>query len=702
MKRRFHRILSTLIAIYHTVGIVFNPLTEKKVAAETTTGETSTALATQLTTIKGTDRQGNPISLQVLMPDWSQTSFSNMPGVLTDGGFTDTSLNEAAGYDISRQWQAGQTPDQYLKLGDISEALKAELFSLNQIANITNLDLDQVALSAFPLLGKQTLKHLVDIVPELRKWSLKDVPPIAELVGKDVDISWQSMTIGELLHLVPKLGKLKLDKIDLDKYSLNSIPNLDRVALEKFTNWENSFLKEIPGLGQAPLALFPNPIGVVGNVVARIDTVYSKAEAERHNTISGSNVDGFNVPCRENCAYIELDDLENEGHSYRSSFEGKQWISGKYQKVSGGSGVCGKLNGGKEPTGRLPFGKAFKVVVWDVDETTDTVNTALFFRISCGWLGKSPYMIGPVPWFSYKVNAPIFVGAIKNATSSSKLEPSTPQTSSPTLSHTVQITENAARLKNATTKLVAGAQVAGVSVDALAEATAQVGSNEQVESSSNDRTVGAYVCANGNCGRALGKYQFMSSEPDVQAVIAAKPGGKEFLEQLQQGKTVTEDQVFEFFPPEDQERLFSARIENQLKQTSQEIDPSTGQPYTGKSLIERVAQKHFGGDASQVDSTATDALGEQTLYEYGKKVLESYLQRADITVAQSPPSAGGVTSGGVKADGDVWFDWRTAAQTSGTTSESPRLWRKFPAQASSSRCHGSLMGRCSRARRSGW
>lgn len=204
---------------------------------------------------------------------------------------------------------------------------------------------------------------------------------------------------------------MKLGEINLSEFSISSIPNLDAVQLQQFTGWMNSNVSDIPGLGQVPLGAMPNPITEIGNLVMRIDVVHGPTENRRNNTISGSDVQGFSVPCTEkDCAYLELDDLENAGRSDRSKLEGKQWISGKYQEVEGGQGILKAVNNGREPTGRLPFGKAFKVVVMEPDETTDTVDTALFFRF-CAWrMGCTPYFIGPVPFFSYKVNALMFVG----------------------------------------------------------------------------------------------------------------------------------------------------------------------------------------------------------------------------------------------------------------------------------------------------
>ncbi|MFM6452486.1 MAG: hypothetical protein ACKPH7_11845, partial [Planktothrix sp.] len=63
---------------------------------------------------------------------------------------------------------------------------------------------------------------------------------------------------------------------------------------------------------------------------------------------------------------------------------------------------------------------------------------------------------------------------------------------------------------------------------------------------------------------------------------------------------------------------------DKLNATVAEIDPTTGQLFEGERLIERVAQKHFGGDSSQVDGQATDAFGRLTLKSYGLDVLGRY------------------------------------------------------------------------------
>jgi hypothetical protein len=41
-----------------------------------------------------------------------------------------------------------------------------------------------------------------------------------------------------------------------------------------------------------------------------------------------------------------------------------------------------------------------------------------------------------------------------------------------------------------------------------------------------------------------------------------------------------------------------ADLANKIQVTRGQIDPTTGQPFTGDRLLERVAQKHFGGDSA--------------------------------------------------------------------------------------------------------
>ncbi len=572
---------------------------------------------------------------KVLLPDWSRISLGQLPGISQSGAIDGSPYSQTLGYDLSRAWNVGMTPDQYLKLGDISEALQAEEFSLQAIqaialrtvpeanTDINSIDLNKIALSEFPLIGEQTLSHLAQVVPELAKTQVNNITPVATLLKSHL-IAASNLTLAQVLTQY-EVGQMKLGEIDLSKFSISSIPNLDAVQLQQFTGWMNSNVSDIPGLGQVPLGSMPNPITEIGSLVMRIDAVYGPAENRRNNTISGSDAQGFSVPCTEkDCAYLELDDLENAGRSDRSKLEGKQWISGKYQEVEGGRGILKAANNGREPTGRLPFGKAFKVVIMEPDETTDTVDTALFFRF-CAWrMGCTPYFIGPVPFFSYKVNSLIFVGNLSEQRTNTTSLP-TGATREPKASTTngtgVREKINPCTFSNAS-RSITDQSLSGIDLRSLSNAIAEIES----AGSGDYKAVGIHTCADGglNCGRALGRYQFMSYNPYTVKLIAAKPGGQEFLSQVEQGHQPTEAELFEFFPPADQDRAFMADMANKIQVTQEQIDPATGQPFTGDRLIERVAQKHFGGDYSKIDGNGSDALGRLSLKDYGKTALASY------------------------------------------------------------------------------
>jgi hypothetical protein len=136
-------------------------------------------------------------------------------------------------------------------------------------------------------------------------------------------------------------------------------------------------------------------------VIGTIDVVYGKKEARRLNTVTGSDVAGFKVPCdQKSCSYIEL--------SGNPLVYGKQWISGKSQEVEGGSGLLKIVNGGKEPTGRLPLGPTFKFVMTDVTESEGTAGFTLYTRV-CG-LGCTPYFIPTPISFTLKEKDLILLG----------------------------------------------------------------------------------------------------------------------------------------------------------------------------------------------------------------------------------------------------------------------------------------------------
>jgi hypothetical protein len=184
---------------------------------------------------------------------------------------------------------------------------------------------------------------------------------------------------------------------------LNSIPGLLDAPLNQFARWGETLIGEIPGLEDLPFADFFTDLGTLGPF-ALVDIVFGEKEAHRLNTVTGSDVVGFDYPCNQNnCAHIELAGPDWLGATF---LHGKQWISGNSQWVLGGSGCLA----GEEPTGRHPFGEGFKVVLTDTNEADGQAEFSIYFRF-CTFCGCSPYIIGPFPWMSQYEKDIIFLGA---------------------------------------------------------------------------------------------------------------------------------------------------------------------------------------------------------------------------------------------------------------------------------------------------
>ena len=358
---------------------------------------------------------GSPVPViqdQILgtKPDWVQITLRSLPAVLESGSFeAPADLIRLLGYDPSRVWQAGQTADQYMQLGDFQESFQLQQFSLYEIAALVGLDWPALRLADFALVAWQTLEDLVQAVPDLANRPVESVAPIADLLKGEVD---PQTAIAEVLQ-DEALASLSLGDLNLEQYGLGDIPGLMEAPLERFRDWQQSVIDQVPGLADVPFANFPNPIVEQGVVVGQVDVVFGAAEGNRTNTISGSYVEGFNVPCDADCAHLEI--------GQPTLVEGTQWVSGKYQQVPGGRGALAAANGGVEPTGRHPFGNAFKVAVLDTDEASGTAETGLYFRMCVRNLfvdlGCTPYFIGPIPWLPVQEEGMIFLGQIKEGLS---------------------------------------------------------------------------------------------------------------------------------------------------------------------------------------------------------------------------------------------------------------------------------------------
>ena len=556
------------------------------------------SFATKLMPVSG------DIISEIVVPDWQRISFSQLPPIASSGSVELTD-------GVVKNWSEGQTPAQYLGLGDVSE-LRPDLASLDYLSSYLDeaLNFSEISLNQFPLVGEQTIGHLVSIVPDLATSPVTSVVPIVSIIDGYCSPSLLSGTVADALSSCSVLASLKLNVIDLSIFAISSIPNLHLVPLGDFVNWQEALIEEIPGLSELPLGFFPNPLTATGSAVARIDAIWGSAEQKRHQTVSGSDKVGFEYPCiGQNCPYIELDDLEAQGRVLRDSFEGRSWISGKYQQVPGGNGCLSFVNGGKEPTGRHPWGSAFKVVVEEPDETTDSVETALYFRFQ-NFCGATPYFIGPVPFFSYHVNSPIFLGA-----SVKELKKLCCFSDSEAINNTHLVGRiNSFPIPKEENSTTDSSGLKKVNLAKLARILSRDNSYQQVS---------AFVSSDKGKGRILGKYNWPSYAPEITAVIEHNSPAKSWLKSLSQGQKISASDLFTYLPPVTQDLIVTSVLTSKLKQASTEIDPQTSNSFSHQRLIERVAQKYGFGNGAKIDGNFANTSG-MTIINYGENIAQQY------------------------------------------------------------------------------
>ena len=350
-------------------------------------------------------------------PNWSRITWSNLPSVSQSGSITvPQEVVSKIGYDPSRSWNAGQKPDSITMLGDVEDAFKISSLTLKNISAMLSTN-KSLTLQDIGLIKWQTPVSLVKAIPALGSLDVSQVKPIEDLFSQ-AGIS-SSGTIAQILESNAQLANLTLGSLNLSQYSINSIPTLTDTELNKFKDWQKSYINQVPGLNKLPLDKLPQPIGAGVDVVGIASVVLGKAEhgdprANDSYYISG-RVDSTDktvpVACQsgKECAYMELGDFSSNGVLY-----GKRWVSGLSQKVKGGFGILSSVNGGLEPTGRLIYGSGFKVVLAEINESTGTAEFGLYFRacahIPFGGKTCTPYFIGPVPWLPVKENDLVVVG----------------------------------------------------------------------------------------------------------------------------------------------------------------------------------------------------------------------------------------------------------------------------------------------------
>ncbi|MBD2121297.1 M23 family metallopeptidase [Trichocoleus sp. FACHB-262] len=372
-------------------------------------------------------------------PAWGQVSFASLPPFDSTGNLNvPEDADGQLDYNLSRSWQAGDSVLNVLKLGDVQDAFTLGSFTLGDAVRLGGVDPTILSLSNFSFLKEDTIAGLVNQIPAIARFKVSEVRPLYDLITQSSPnvaqtLSrmsnfrvWTEQPIAALAQL-PEVGNLSLNHLDLSQYSFTQLPGLEQTTLSSIRDWKNLHLTQIPGLGNVPFSAFFNPGQFLG-LIAIHDVTYGGDSAHQESrwtptqhSITGSYEVGFHYECAQaqGCDYLELDSPFSLGSAGDpTQLHGARWIRGGNgvgtQMVPGGHGVLGTLNGGQEPTGRHPFGQAFKVVLTETDESTGTGKFGLYFRVchrsAFVDLGCTPYFIGPVPWFSTHEKGKVLVG----------------------------------------------------------------------------------------------------------------------------------------------------------------------------------------------------------------------------------------------------------------------------------------------------
>ena len=550
------------------------------------------------------------------------------------------------GYDPARQWQAGERPVDVFTLGDF-QSLELQNLNLDQLAQLSGLDLDALRIADIPFLQNKSFAEIVDLVPALKDFTLEEIPALVEVLDFDL-----TQTLGDLIDADALLGDLNFTDLVGD-FSVLDIPNLDLAELSSFAGWQATALSQIPGLGDIDFGTLSQLPDVFSGVTATHDISFGPKEHTKtptKNAITGSDVDGFSVQCvqERGCANIELTGSGN--------MRGARWIAGGkgdgQQMVSGGQGVLGVINGGEEPTGRLPFGDTFKVVLDSTSETKGTAEFALYFRYCYRGvpdLGCTPYFLGPIPMpiLNSKEGGMVITGFLDGAggVTSGISAPKAWEDLRPANNQEIKdlLGEYGVSSRSGGRSLC-GDGPAGINFYALAEAIHSIESSDE-ETEYDQYTIAGYLYVDGakygypkESGYALGRYQYMTYRSDVAAIISAKPGGQAFIDRAFRGQRPTRAEIATYFTKDEQDRLFS-------EDQSKTIEWLLEQGYEGDRILEILGQMHFGGDVitnGSLDSkNASDGYGVYSLWEYGQIVRENYYKTLEESEQESKCKATG-------------------------------------------------------------
>ena len=614
-----------------------------------------------------------PALAQEISPEVSESleaqvlrlSFDDLPAFENDGfmlGYRDTIFQvegqegvdnydqQTAGYqppyDPAREWMAGQFPSEVIKMGDLMyTGMGIEQMTLDDIGQLTGLDIENFQLADVPFLQDFTLSDLVGDVPFLGDYALADIPELADKIGGSSSEDMLSQYLAEN----PDIGQMTVGNSELGSLQVSDVPNLSATKMGEMPEVGDDVVANVPGLSAAQFGSYPG-LEMVGGLIpiAKQDISFGEKEYSGSKATPKPVSGGTNgtetwepIGCVGGCAHIELYDADLS--PIKGAWAGSNWMTSKH-RVKDGFGVLGAMFN-EAGAYRVPFGPTFALQVRGTDEKTGEADWGLAFRVCYRGtpdLGCTAYFMEvPLPITTHE-GATILTGVkdglggstqpIKAPDGWEDLRPSTP----PELQGLI------GQQGAPTAGGLCGDGPGGVSYEALSKAYKTIESNIDDYDS-----VGQY--ANGGRGgsgqtlrgRGLGKYQYMTYREEVRAIILPKEGGAEFLAKADRGDELSVTEMQKLFPPEEQDKLFKADQALLIQQAASE-------GLEGDALIARVGELHTGGKGARPGDY--EKYGNRLSTAYKEKLEDSDCGKATGKFINPNPGAAFTSDFGMRTN----------------------------------------------------
>ncbi|MGK7939363.1 MAG: peptidoglycan DD-metalloendopeptidase family protein [Crocosphaera sp.] len=112
-------------------------------------------------------------------PSFSELAQSKKAGSFVVPTGYQKKVTSELGYDPSRAWPAGATPDYIIKLGDLLDnpyLHNIGQLSLREIGQLSGIELEKVPLNEISIIRELSIGDLYELYPQLKELSLKEIP----------------------------------------------------------------------------------------------------------------------------------------------------------------------------------------------------------------------------------------------------------------------------------------------------------------------------------------------------------------------------------------------------------------------------------------------------------------------------------------------------------------------------------------------